>query len=665
MNVGIVRPQGFPLLEIDGERFAPLMFRSFRPTPANILLFRRAGIRLYQMLVSGGPCSMGMPYSLFGGVWTGPGQYDFTNFDRQMKMFRDFAPDAYFNVMFQLDTPKWWHEAHPDVPDSYRNLGIAATSEVWRHDTTELLRAFLAYSERVYGEQVFGYTIAAGFATEWFTAEKGAGHPLKEAAYRHHLNDETAHVPTAEELDEPGDTIRDPSSNQAVYLKYCNELIGELLCHYAREAQAVLNHRKLLGAYHCYLRRGVSWAHNLWGANAHQPVLECPDLDIICAPAAYGAARMLDGASSYQVPTESLEVNGKLYLHEIDHRTHLAAYPLEHGGILGDCFATEDESLMVLRREVCAALAKKGAIWWFDFFGGYYAAPAYEAELKKHIEVYNRVLALPYRPVDEIAVIADPMAFLLLKERVDANNDYGPNNLDNLHHCGADFAVFELSDLEKIDVGRFRMFVFLNTFVMSEQTLKFISEKLAGKLKCFVHAPNYAGGGTLDVEGIRRVTGMQVARFEAEGNAKASFAGVEFGFTNAVSPMFEVVDPEAETLCRFTDGKVAVARKGDTVYSALGNIPWQLWRALAMQVGIHCYTDHGDCHYATTRWVAYQTTRTEEGEIQMPSACELEELFDGGTYKTDSKGLLRFRAPRGRCMLFLSTANERTPGIAK
>ena len=256
MQVKIVHYQDFPFIEINGERIPPLMFRSFRPTPANVSQFHRQGIRLYQMLVSGEPCSIGIPYSSFGGVWKGPGEYDFSAYDRQMKMFRDFAPDSYFNVMIQLDTPAWWHEAHPEVPDSYNNLGHAAASELWRRDTADYLKAFLEYSERVYGNRAFAYTFSAGYATEWFTNDMCNGHPLKEAAYREYLGDEKACIPTAGELDEPGNTFREPSSNQAVYLKFCNELIGDLVCHYAREGQKVLNHKKLLGIYHCYVLRG-------------------------------------------------------------------------------------------------------------------------------------------------------------------------------------------------------------------------------------------------------------------------------------------------------------------------------------------------------------------------------------------------------------------------
>ena len=103
--VKIIYEKGSPFIGINGEKIAPAAFRSFRPKPDNISLMTRAGVKLCQMLVSGSPCTIGCPYSLFGGVWKGDGIYDFTPFDRQFGMFRHFAPDACFNVMIHLDTP--------------------------------------------------------------------------------------------------------------------------------------------------------------------------------------------------------------------------------------------------------------------------------------------------------------------------------------------------------------------------------------------------------------------------------------------------------------------------------------------------------------------------------------------------------------------------------
>jgi hypothetical protein len=45
----IVNKNGNRFIEIDGIDYIPAAFRSFRPTPANVSLFHRNGLKLYQM----------------------------------------------------------------------------------------------------------------------------------------------------------------------------------------------------------------------------------------------------------------------------------------------------------------------------------------------------------------------------------------------------------------------------------------------------------------------------------------------------------------------------------------------------------------------------------------------------------------------------------------
>ena len=166
-----------PFIEINGELLPPAAFRSFRPTPANIAMFARCGVRFYQMLISGLNNALNTKYSLFGAVWKGPQEYDFTAFDRQMAMFQEFAPDGYFNVMIQLDTPEWWTKAHPDVPPSFDHLGQALISEQWRTDAADYLQAFIRYAEEKYGDRIYAYSFSCGYATEWFSQDLAASTP--------------------------------------------------------------------------------------------------------------------------------------------------------------------------------------------------------------------------------------------------------------------------------------------------------------------------------------------------------------------------------------------------------------------------------------------------------------------------------------------------------
>ena len=97
MKCSIKNINGNRMIEIDGQHYVPTAFRSFRPTPANVSLFHRADVKLYQMLCTGLDSTLRVPYSLYGGIWVGDGEYDFTAFDKQMEMFVRYAPDEVYH----------------------------------------------------------------------------------------------------------------------------------------------------------------------------------------------------------------------------------------------------------------------------------------------------------------------------------------------------------------------------------------------------------------------------------------------------------------------------------------------------------------------------------------------------------------------------------------
>ena len=410
----IVYQNGVPFIEIHGELFAPAAFRSFRPKPDNLSLISRAGVRLCQMLVSGLPCTIGTPYSLFGGVWKGEGVYDFTPFDRQYEMFRLLAPDAYYNVMLQLDVPEWWKDAHPDLPqDSYHHITDLALCEEWKRAAVDYLKAFITYAEEKYGNRIFGYSIAAGLSNEWFDrslyeADYDREGTYNARAYRELIGDPNAPLPTMDSMEAGESSLRDPDTNDFKYLKLCCDSTADLVCFFAHEAQEVLHHQKLFGLFYGYTNMGNQV---YWNTNGYEKAWRSPDIDMLYSPAAYGANRELSGVSSYQYTVDSIALHGKLYLHEDDHRTHLARFPLENGAMLTDCYGSFEEWREVFRRELCNVMQKRSAFWWFDFFGGYYSSPEYEAELKLETELFNRLAAGARESTAEIAVFIDPMSF--------------------------------------------------------------------------------------------------------------------------------------------------------------------------------------------------------------------------------------------------------------
>ncbi len=631
MESRIIWKNGSPFIEINGKDYLPAAARSFRPTPANVSLFYRNGLRLFQVQCGGIKNRLGVPYSLYGGCWVGDHTYDFSALDAQMEMFCRFAPEGYFMPMAILDMPEWWMEQHHSEINSFWQPGEASLMEEWVEEASDYLQAFLRHCEEKWGGRVFAYSFSAGRTTEWF--DTFGTTPRKVAAYG------KTPVPTKEDLAKKD--LYENDSPEYQYLRFCSTLVPTLIRRFTAAAREVVV-KKPMGIFYGYCCLPKGWQNQRTGSNGYEAVWSDDGLDLIFSPAAYYQNRLADGVSTYQVAVDSLPLHGKVYLHEIDHRTHLARYPLENGMVLQCDYENEEETIRVLRRELCAAACKGASHWWFDFFGGYYATPGYEAELKREMEILERLSKVERCSVSEIAVFVDPTSFMHMNDNGHFTLDLVEYNRNSLHECGAPFDFFNLKDLPRVQKDQYKMFVFLNALEI-DQTTKETIKKLKDRTLVWLYAPNYFSGGAGEVCGIRIAP--------AKGG-KILWGKEQFGFSEPITPQFAVCDEEAEVFARYADGTPACARKGKEVYLAAGKVPAALWRELARQSGVHIYAETPGALYMDSRFIARQTMHETEPELSLPFDCELEELFDGGIYRTQNKKL-RYSAPNGETKLFL------------
>lgn len=640
----IVTQNGSCLFEIDGKTYIPAAFRSFRPTPANVSQFYRSGLRLFQMQCSGLRNTWNLPYSNYGPAWIGDHTYDFSVVDRQMEMFMKFAPEGYFMLMVQLDMPEWWRKENGCTCDSFYQLGEAVLEEKWIEDACDYLQAIIQYAEEKYGDRIFGYSFSAGKATEWFSSWCDEISDRKAADYRMKTGDPNALIPTAEQIRSIGlPSLRGDDSPVYKYQKYCADLTPNLILRFARATQEVLAHQKIVGLFFGYANLPPQW-QNQAATNGYEKVWASDDIDMLFAPAAY-TCRELGDAASYQYTVDSVGVNNKLYLHEIDHHTYLSKYPSENFVIMDTIYETEEETITVLRRELCAAAAKGGSLWWFDMQGGWYASPGLEEEIRHEMEILKKLYELPHCSVSEIAVFVDPMSYHRMPDEGCMTVDCVRNNRNSLHHCGAPFDYFNLNDITRINLRQYKMCVFLNAVEMSDAVKAVVAEKMQDITKVWLYAPNWATGGTAEVCSVR-------LRETDHSEGKVLYGEDVFGFTDSVYPLYAVDDRDAEILAYYTDDTPACARKNKDVYIPVGNVPSALWRDIARAAGVHIYSDTPGALYADSRFVARQTMLETDITIHMPFDCTVEELFDGGTYKTEQK-TLRYHAEKGKTKLFV------------
>ena len=714
--VKLVRVGGVLKIEINGQIFDPLAYRSYRPTPELVRGFAGTGLRLANVTHTGMLCTLDVPYSLFGEVWTGPRQFNWDAFDAQMEMFEANAPGAYYNIALQLDTRDWALKAHPDWSNCYWNLVEMAGHEPWRAETAESLQEFLRQIEARYGDRVFAYSLLCGSSTEWYTNSQGRGrpeaairqHPLKTAAFRRFTGDPSADMPPLDILQRTSHGIfRDPVADAEAlrYWRFHHEIIGDAIVYFAGKAQEVLQHKKLLGLFYGYLTQLNSERLLQEGHMGYERVWRNPDLDMIYAPAKYGAPRSFEGASGYLLTVDSLDLHNKLVFQEIDHTTHIARGTVENGRAIpgsGTKFRNAFETRQVLRREFALTRTKHTARWWFDFLGGNYASPEMMTMVAEQARVQKRLRDVPMQSVAEIAVFGDVASMYHINARSSVADDLLVQPPDALARIGAPYDIYNFSDIDHASVpwARYKLCIFLNPFLITQEKQAFIkaSVQREGRTLLWIYAPNYIQKEGFSIDAISDITGIRVARrsetgcavtVRPEGVFARLRAAARYSFTPGAkdntardqtfnmrskglletAPLFEVRDEAAQTYGVYdSDSASALALKKfashTSVYSAAGNLPSALYREIARTAGVHIYYEGNDPTYINSRLFGIHMQGDTTHDLTLPDQqpCRLEELFDGGDVSVPN-GTCSITHQPGMTKLFLLKRKQHSPQL--
>lgn len=667
----VVRDNGILKISINGKLYNPLSFKSFRPNPKNVSEFYEAGVRLFSVLTSGITSALGVPYSLYGESWVGDGKYDFSAIDRQMDMFIENAPDAYFAPMIQLDTREWYLKEHPEVPNSFTHLSQIACDEVWKKAAAEYLKAAITHIEEKYGDRVYGYFMLCGTTTEWFSDhDYEAPHPIKNAGYKKWRNDPDANLPEPDALDKTGDVFLGKDENE-IYLarKFHNELIADLILYFAEEAQSVIKKNKLLGVYYGYLfELGGKRLYNA-GSLGYERVFESPLIDMISSPSSYGY-RGISDPSAFMVTPKTLDAHNKIYFLEFDHITHVAPERITDGldGNADNCkmvtipgagnkCKTETESLNLMYRDFILCMSKGAALWWFDMFDGWFRSEGMMNAVSRMLEIAGKLTQRPVESTAEIAVFAEGESMYRARKTANLASVCLQDIRRTLAECGAPYDLYSISDLSLPAADDYKLYIFVNQYDISEKTRALIEEKCKreGKTVLWLYAPNYATDGSLRVNNISGITGIKVMSGE-NSHGRMVYNEEKFDYPlNA--PYFSVCDKEAAPLALFEDGAVAVAEKEingfRSVYCAACNLPAGLLRDILIRSGVFVYSRNNSVYtYVNSGSIGVYNATGNDAEIYLKEDGVYSELICGGEFRCQN-GVLKVKNREINAFLFI------------
>lgn len=581
--------------------------------------------------------------------WPKPGETaNWEVVDARCQLVLDTNPQALLIPRVTMNPPPWWREAHPDDvmqwEDGRRDHMVVA-SPVYRREASERLRAFVEHMETKFGDHVAGYHPSGQNTGEWFYEEAwkqplNGYAPADLNAWRawlksRYANDEalraawhdasasiaSAAVPTpAARHAAPNGVFRDPATEQAIMDWGCfqQDAMAECVCDLAHAARTASKGQKLVLFFYGYVHELAGLFNGPYTSGHYRlrRVLDCPDIDILCAPIAY-FDRGLGGSAPCMTAAESVALAGKMWLNEDDTHTYLATGTppgyREHVNSLAETNAE-------LTRNVAQESLRNFATWWMDLTQtGWFNDPGMWQQMTALKALDDELLRKPTPFQPEIATIVDEAAMQNVAAKAqEVTRACVYEVRQKLGRLGAPYGQYLLDDLLAGKV-RAKLYVMLNTWSLTAAQREKLRDVTRGSVCIWCYAPGWFDGVNTSLDTMQQLTGFKLApqgKLAAWAAPKASTLTQSFGVHQPIKPLFTITDAtEAETLAVFANQSVAAAMRDQSMLVTAPGLTTELLRLAAKKANVHVFTDK-DCNvYASGPFMALHAP--QDGEIKL------------------------------------------------
>lgn len=702
LQAEVTDTEAFPALRVNGELQTGLAFCTVAQdlSAANraaaarrIAEFRDAGIHYYTIGLGLGPFLGQRAF------WNGPGTFNYAVLDDILGFVVSIDGSARILPRVALDAPAWWKDTHPDEIaigwDKARGLFRedwlqSYSSRPWREDAGAALRHYVGHVEKHFPDNVIGYHICAEASHEWSYGWWGRLHdygPAQIEGFRTWLKNryegnvsrlrnawkdnevtfETARIPDGASRCE-GDYFEffDPSKGmqRIEYLEYHNWVAADAIRHFASIVKDAAGRGRLCGVFYGYYFLAEGSLLLDVGHRALSHVLASPDVDFIACPYNY-RERHIGGVTIAQTIAASIRLSGKICYIEDDTRTCLA--PPDSG--YGRAESLRD-TLEILKRNYAFALSSGCSLWWMEQSPGWFSSPeilgTVGAMQTLAAELLQKAAGGPSPVNAQIAVLVSEESARYMRYSTSLIEPLiNAFCVEHLPRLGAPYDVFMTSDMNRLAsgglLGRYRLFIFLNTPFLDAQQRMTIREAITcnGHTVLWIGCPGYISEDGLSVDNVSELTGIDIAEEGFGGKVRLAITDFEdhitrdvprnllFGANEPTGPLFWCVDKDArhigEQYCmpaldrdwQWRTGMVAnktglaVKEFKDwrSVWCAVPNLPSPLLRGVAKTAGVHVYLDTDDVVYANDLLLAVHTRYSGTRRVALPRPCNVTDAF--------------------------------------
>ena len=485
----------------------------------------------------------------------------------------------------------------------------------------------------------------------------------------------------------------DMDANPDVYDFYRAWNIGtaNTILHFANVIKTLTPDR-LVGAF--YGSQGCTQFARAGSAGGTTNILNSPNVDFLAAPGVY--ENMLPGGCVGQREVQdSFTLHNKIYIVEEDRRTHKENRFWKARAQIYDV----TDSINVLKRDFGRTLCEDVHAWWFDqLIGGTrYKFPEAYPLFEKQQKIAQEAYELDRTKNSEIAIIFDEesmqaVSFQTSRDGIELFRNY------ELARIGAPADQYYHNDLSNPAMPDYKLYIFINVFVLTEEEREVIKAKLQKNhaTAVWLYAPGAIdpfADKKLSVEHIRQLTGIKTEMVNDCFDAVFRWNGEEHALSTRFDkrelygnfdrrrsmmllsasepiqrwdvylyPLFYSVDTEAKNLGYFlTSGYPAVSVKETDAFTSVfyGSkfIKSDVVRELARYAGCHIWCDDDEVLYVNRNYLTFHASSTGEKTLRFPNKVSLYEVYEDKFY---AHGVteLTFHAYLGETKMFRMITEE-------
>lgn len=616
-------------------------------------------------------------------------------------------------------------EVHSDkVPGMY-----SLCSDAWRQDGAVALEDFCRSVDALpFADRVIGYFLGAGGTSEWYSVnplidhangrvadyspafrrefgrilreQYGTEEALRAAWGQPDATFDAPLIPTLEErqytyvdgkilhamyfqesagrsLDADIQMNPDEGNNVGVFLNAnCATHVADFyrawhlgtantIVHFAEVIKAH-DPGKLVGAF--YGSYGCTNYFDGSTAAGTTRILDAGVVDFLASPGVYNN-REPGGCVAQRQMQDSFRLRGQMFLSEEDSRTHLETpFYRDSMGLY-----EVDDALHTLKRDFARNLCEDTYAWWFDQHadGGRYEHPAFYELFRRQTEIARFAYGLDRRKVSEIALIYDQESLHYVSQYT---NEYLLDyyRTSDLARIGAPVDYYFHNDLARDDMPDYKLYLMLNTFVLSDAEREAIHRKAAknGAVVVWLYAPGFINPDRpqkIANRNIEELIGMRVGRIDDTLSPRFRLTAPDhpalrygdpdriYGYIDRdvhsnvwlqrsvlhppyMNPGFYIDDPDAAVLGRYcNDRRAALALKTlpegyTSIYCAPHILRAELIASFAAYAGCHLYAHDDDVLYASRSFVTVHAAYTGTHTLHFPQPCSPFEVYERRCY---------------------------------